>query len=166
MTEKLSRAQPERPTARVLLFDPDNRILLMKGRLPAARERPGVWFTVGGGVEPGETYAEAAKREIIEETGIEDFILGPVVWLREGVMLMPAPTLFKEQYFVARCAGGDPVRKAWTEVEHDLIDDIRWWSLPELMTTADRVFPPGLVGRLPPLLAGRVPKDPERIPWK
>lgn len=166
MAEKLSRAQPERPTARVLLFDPENRILLMKGRLPAARERPGVWFTVGGGVEPGETYAEAAKREIIEETGIEDFILGPVVWLREGVMLMPAPTLFKEQYFVARCAGGDPVRKAWTEVEHDLIDDIRWWSLPELMTTADRVFPPGLVGRLPPLLAGRVPKDPERIPWK
>jgi 8-oxo-dGTP diphosphatase len=166
MTEELSRAQPERPTARVLLFDPDNRILLMKGRLPAARERPGVWFTVGGGVEPGETYAEAAKREIVEETGIEDFILGPVVWLREGVMLMPAPTLFKEQYFVARCAGGDPVRKAWTEVEHDLIDDIRWWSLPELMTTADRVFPPGLVGRLPPLLAGRVPKDPERIPWK
>jgi 8-oxo-dGTP diphosphatase len=166
MTEKLSRAQPERPTARVLLFDPDNRILLMKGRLPAARERPGVWFTVGGGVEPGETYAEAAKREIIEESGIEDFILGPVVWLREGVMLMPTPTLFKEQYFVARCAGGEPVRKAWTEVEHDLIDDIRWWSLPELMTTADRVFPPGLVGRLPPLLAGRVPKEPERIPWK
>src|SRR5688572_16271951 len=166
MTEELSRAQPERPTARGLLFDPDNRILRMKGRLPAARERPGVWFTVGGGVEPGETYAEAAKREIVEETGIEDFSLGPVVWVREGVMLMPAPTLFKEQYFVARCAGGDPVRKAWTEVEHDLIDDIRWWSLPELMTTADRVFPPGLVGRLPPLLAGRVPKDPERIPWK
>ena len=166
MTENLSRARPERPTARVLLFDPDNRIILMKGRLPAARDRPGVWFTVGGGVEPGETYAQAAAREIVEETGIEDFILGPVVWLREGVMLLPEPTLLKEQYFVARCAGGEPVRKAWTQVEHDLIDDIRWWSLPELMTTADRVFPPGLVGRLPPLLAGRMPKNPERIPWK
>jgi 8-oxo-dGTP pyrophosphatase MutT (NUDIX family) len=166
MTEKLSRGQPERPTARVLLFDPDNRILLMKGRLPAARQRPGVWFTVGGGVEPGETYAEAAAREIREETGIQDFILGPVVWLREGVMLMPEPTLFKECYFVARCAGGDPVREAWTALELDLIDDIRWWSLTELLTTADRVFPPGLVGRLPPLLAGRLPKEPERIPWK
>ncbi len=60
----------------------------------------------------------------------------------------------------SRCASTGPT------VEHDLIDDIRWWSLPELMTTADRVFPPGLVSRLPPLLAGRMPKDPERIPWK
>lgn len=166
MTEKLSRAQPERPTARVLLFDAENRILLMKGRMPAARGRPGVWFTVGGGVEPGETYAQAASREIREETGIQDFILGPVVWLREGVMMMPAATVFKEQYFVARCAGGEPVRKDWTADERSLIDDIRWWRLSELMTTADRVFPPGLVARLPPLLAGRIPKEPERIPWK
>lgn len=166
MTEKLSRAQPERPTARVLLFDPSNRVLLMKGRMPAARDRPGVWFTVGGGVEKGETYAQAAAREVREETGITDFILGPVVWLREGIMRMPEPTLFKEQYFVARCIGGDPDRKDWTEVENDLIDDIRWWTLSELMTTADRVFPPGLVGRLPPLLSGRLPKEPVRIPWK
>lgn len=62
--------------------------------------------------------------------------------------------------------GGNPVREAWTSLELDLIDDIRWWSLSELLTTADRVFPPGLVSRLPPLLAGRLPKEPERIPWK
>ena len=157
---------PERPTARVLLLDRQDRILLMKGRLPGNPARSGAWFTVGGGIEPGETLIEAATREILEETGIRDFTLGPIVWRREGVMKVPEPRLFKEHFIVARCDGGEPTRDDWDAHEHDLIDDIRWWSLPELMTTADRVFPPGLVGRLPPLLAGRVPKDPERIPWK
>jgi len=165
-TETPGPTQPERPTARVLLFDALDRILLMKGRLPAARDGPGAWFTVGGGVEPGETYVQAAAREIREETGIRDFVLGPVVWVREGVMKMPEPMLFKECYFIARCEGGDPVRDAWTALEHDLIDEIRWWTVPDLQATPDRVFPPGLVDRLPPLIAGRFPAEPERIPWR
>lgn len=165
MTEKLSFAQPERPTARVLLLDPADRILLMKGRLPSAPDRPGVWFTVGGGVEAGETFLEAADREIREETGLIDFVLGPVVWVREGVMLLPEPTLLKECYIVARCKGGDPVREGWTAIERELIDDIRWWTVAELAATADRVFPPGLAHRLPPLLGGCFPAEPEIIPW-
>lgn len=156
---------PERPTARVLLLDRADRILLMKGRLPTAPERPGAWFTVGGGVEPGETYIEAAAREIREETGIADFVLGPVVWVREGVMRMPEPTLFKEWYVLARCDGAEPSRAGWNAFERELIDDIRWWTLAELTTTPDRVFPPGLARRLPPLLAGRLPSEPELIPW-
>jgi ADP-ribose pyrophosphatase YjhB (NUDIX family) len=165
MTEKLSLAQPERPTARVLLLDPADRILLMKGRLPSAPDRPGVWFTVGGGLEAGETFLEAADREIREETGLIDFVLGPVVWVREGVMLLPEPTLLKECYIVARCPGGEPVREGWTAIERELIDDIRWWTVAELATTPDRVFPPGLAHRLPPLLGGRFPEEPEVIPW-
>lgn len=154
-----------RPTARVLLLDAADRILLLKGRLPAARDRPGAWFTVGGGVEPGETYAEAAAREILEETGIADFELGPVIWVREGVMRMPEPTLFKECYLVARCEGAEPDRAGWNAIERELIDDIRWWTHAELAMTAERVFPPGLADRLPPILAGALPAEPELIPW-
>jgi len=165
MTETLRPVHPERPTARVLLLDPADRILLMQGRLPGAPDRGGAWFTVGGGVEPGETFVQAAAREIREETGIVDFALGPVVWVREGVMRLPEPTLLKECYIVARCPGGDPVRDAWTALERELIDDIRWWTLDDLLLTTDRVFPPGLAQRLPPLLAGRFPAEPEVIPW-
>jgi ADP-ribose pyrophosphatase YjhB (NUDIX family) len=155
----------ERPTARVLLLDRADRILLLRGRLPGHPEREGAWFTVGGGVEAGETFVQAAAREIREETGIADAVLGPVVWVREGVLRIPEPMLFKECYIVARCEGAEPTRDGWNALEHELIDDIRWWTLAELTMTTDPVFPPGLAHRLPPILAGRFPAEPELIPW-
>ena len=156
---------PERLTARVLLLDRNDRILLMKGRLPGHEDGPGAWFTVGGGVEAGETVLEAASREILEETGIADFTLGPAVWLREGVLNIPEPRTFKEFYVLARCEGAEPTREGWNALERALIDDIRWWTLAELMTTQDAVFPPGLAQRLPAVLNGAFPTEPERIPW-
>ena len=155
-----------RPTVRVLLLDRSDRILLLKGRLPSRPQGIGAWFTVGGGLEAGESYRQAAAREIVEETGIAEFELGPVVWVREGVLRIPEPAHFQEQYIVARCEGDEPNRHGWTALERELIDDIRWWTLDELLTTKDRVFPPGLARILPPVLAGEVPVEPQNIPWR
>ena len=51
---------------------PDNRcsFLLMK-RVP---ERGGFWQPLTGGVEQGETFEEAIKREAFEETGITEIV--------------------------------------------------------------------------------------------
>lgn len=159
---------PERPTARVVLLDGRDRILLLKGRLPSDPRAPGAWFTVGGGVEPGESLVEAAAREIREETGILDFDLGPVLWVREGVMKLgpDQPMLFKESYILGRCEGAEPDRSGWNALERELIDDIRWWTRAELLTTSDRVFPPGLADLLEDVIAGRLPAEPVQIPWR
>ncbi|MFN3515080.1 MAG: NUDIX hydrolase [Phenylobacterium sp.] len=156
----------ERLTARVLLFDPADRLLLMRGRLPGRPPESAAWFTVGGGVDPGETLMEAARREIAEETGFTEVDLGPVVWLREGagVLVGGERVLFRESYVVARCAGGEPSRDGWADYETELVDDIRWWSLAEILSAVgERIYPERLAELLPAVIAGDYPPEPLAI---
>ena len=152
----------ERPTARVVLLDPDDRVLLMRGRLPDAPDGPDFWFTVGGGLEPGETLEAAALREAREETGLTDVALGPVVW-RDEVILRDEtlePALFRQRYIVARTAGGALSKTGWQALERRLVDELRWWTLAELQTTTDTVYPIGLAALLADVLAGRLAPEP------
>jgi 8-oxo-dGTP pyrophosphatase MutT (NUDIX family) len=145
----------ERLTARVLLLDAQGRILLMKGRLPGAPDAPGAWFTVGGGVEAGESLEEAALREIREETGFADVDLGPLLWEAEVIRhdRKGRPVLIREVFILARCAGGEPSRAGWQALEREFIDDIRWWTQTDLAACAEPVFPPDLAARLAAILA-------------
>lgn len=141
----------------------------MRGRLPgASKDELGAWFTVGGGLEAGETLAEAAIREVREETGLEASEIGPVIWLREGVLdpgLGSGPLYFKESYIVARCAGGELSREGWLEHENDLCTDLRWWSREDLLATTDQVYPQGLGTLLEDIIARRYPATPRVLPW-
>jgi 8-oxo-dGTP diphosphatase len=152
----------ERLTARVLLLDPQDRILLMKGRLPHDPTAPPVWFTVGGGAEPGESVQETAAREIVEETGFTDAQLGAVVWYAEAQLFdrKRRPVHFKEHFVVARTAGGPLSRQGWQPLEHEFVDELRWWTLAELRATDETVYPEGLADLLPDVLAGRVAASP------
>jgi 8-oxo-dGTP diphosphatase len=152
----------ERLTARVLLLDPNGRILLMKGRLPGRPDGPSFWYSIGGGVEDGETVLEAAAREIVEETGLTDAVLGPTVWRDEVILrdIDHEKRLFKQYYVVARTAGGDPSRDGWLPHEHLLTDDMRWWTLGELQVTDDTVYPIGMTVLLADVLAGRIAPEP------
>jgi 8-oxo-dGTP pyrophosphatase MutT (NUDIX family) len=60
--------QLRRSTARVLPVNREGRVLLQLARGLLRGDRR--WLTIGGGLEPGETLAEAAAREMREEAGI------------------------------------------------------------------------------------------------
>ena len=139
-----------RPTARLLLLDPDNRILLMKGRLPGRPDSPGAWFTIGGGIEPGESLYEAAAREAREETSFTDVVLGEVAWRGEVTLhdRKQRPVLFKDTFILARCGGGEVSRAGWQALEREFVDDIRWWTLEALAATDEPVWPADLAARL------------------
>ncbi len=153
---------PVRRTARVVLLDPEGRVLLMQGRLPSDPQGRSYWFTVGGGVEPGETIQTAAAREVLEETGLSEVRLGPVIWYSETVLrdTDQQPWHFKEHFVAAWCAGGEPSRDGWTPLERDLSDALRWWTRAELEAADEGVFPTGLAVLLDDVLEGRFAGEP------
>lgn len=154
-----------RPTARVLLLDGEGRILMMRARVRADDPRPARWFTVGGGVEDGEELLVAALREATEETGFDDIVVERLVWWRDrpGRLHTGEDVLFQERYVLARCAGGPISREAWEAHEHDLVDDVRWWSLDDLRRTDEMILPTVLGRMLEDLLAGRAPEAPVEL---
>jgi 8-oxo-dGTP diphosphatase len=62
------------PRTLIFLFDPDHRILLIKGS-PQKERWPEIYNGVGGHVEPNEDILNAARRELYEETGIKDAVM-------------------------------------------------------------------------------------------
>jgi ADP-ribose pyrophosphatase YjhB (NUDIX family) len=148
-----------RRTARLLLFSPAGRLLLVKFEDNAIAESRVWWATVGGEMEPWETFPAAARREALEETGLSDLKLGPVVWTGEQVLtLRGEPVRFIETFVVGRSTSEETIADGWTEEERRVIREMRWWTPEEIAASDEVIFPPLLRG---PLLAdiasGRYP---------
>lgn len=145
-----------RPAARIVLIDPSDRVLLFRTDV---RRKP-LWITPGGGLDPGESFEQAAERELWEETGISAKI-GPCVWRRRHVFEFNGALLDEdERIFVARTDITDVSKANWLPHEHDFMTAHHWWSVGEIATSDDWFAPRRIASLLPAILAGHYPDEP------
>jgi 8-oxo-dGTP pyrophosphatase MutT (NUDIX family) len=164
-------ACPTRNAVKIVLLNDADELLLMCMDDPTitsiglAYSGP-FWTLIGGEMEPNETIAEAAERELFEETGLtrEDVEFGPHVWFGElDLILYGEPTHIRQEFVVARTRCRDVSLANLTDAEKMVVTQLSWFSLDRLIGGGEVVHPTRLPEYLPDVIAGKYPREPIEI---
>jgi 8-oxo-dGTP diphosphatase len=107
-----------------ILVDPAGRLFLSK-RGPHARNEKGLWEFPGGSVEFGEKLADALKREMREEFGIE-IEVGELLDVVDHILPAEGQHWISPTYICRILSGTPQIR------EPEKCSEIGWFQLDEI----------------------------------
>jgi ADP-ribose pyrophosphatase YjhB (NUDIX family) len=142
----------ERRAVRAVVLDATGRLLLMRFTFPDGRE---VWATPGGGVDDDESDADALRRELAEELGVAEPVIGPPLWTRTHTFEWGGRVRTqRETIFLVRVGAHEVALDV--DLAAEGVAEARWWTLAELHATTEHLVPAALPGALAEILAGRM----------
>jgi 8-oxo-dGTP pyrophosphatase MutT (NUDIX family) len=139
-----------REAARAIVYNEEKKVLLIKIEDdsvvdPKCSKKSTFWVTPGGGLEPGESYQVALKRELKEELGMADPTIEPCVWRGEVDLLWKGVhTTIKERYFPVSGQGHRIAIDAMTQDEKRVYRTHAWFSSDAIRKCSELVLPTGL----------------------
>ena len=151
---------PVRQSARLIILDEEDKLLLMQIKLdkPADPSSPitkPYWVTLGGGVNENESLEQAAVREMVEETGLRDFKIGPRIWHGSW---KGSSRINDETYFLVRLTAVSPDldHSGLEAEERSVIKTMKWWGLAEMEESDDIFIPVNMAAMIRGLLAREI----------
>lgn len=144
----------------MLCLDEQGRLLLLRFQDPFDQRL--IWEVPGGGIEPGETPLEAARRELYEEAGFpaRSVVDKPVVLWR-SFRFNGKDFHQPEHFFLAHVRAADLDLTHMPEAEARILKGHRWWSKSEL-DLADELVEPERISELAARLGAASPWATER----
>jgi 8-oxo-dGTP pyrophosphatase MutT (NUDIX family) len=149
-------AEP-RPAVRIICLDLRSRVLLLRWRDPYDGDL--LWEPPGGGIEPGETELEAARRELVEETGLDPaIVVGPPMRVYRDMKWDGRRHVGEETFFFARLAAEAPAlsRVGLLADEQANLMEAAWLGPADVGSLIDPLEPP----TLPAIIAAFDPSGP------
>lgn len=154
-----------RKSSRAIVLNKQNQIFLFRYTFDFFAEQESIWITPGGGLDDGESFEEALKRELFEEMGIELTEPAPEIFYRFPLYELKSGETVQceERFYLVRLDETEFSCTGWTESEKKRMTAGRWWTLEEIKQSKETFFSKDILEILERLSQGDIPKEPEMI---